>query len=329
MYILKKAVLCLGCVASLSIFWISSEARAASAFPEQPIKMIVGFSAGSATDTVARVVAQDLSERIGQSVIVENKTGAGGSIAADSVAKAKPDGYTLLFVSSAIAVIPSVYPKLTFDVEKDLIPISLVGRVPLVLLVNTSVPSKSIEEFVALAKSTPGSLNYGSSGQGGSIHMSTELFSTVSKVKMTHIPYRGNGQAMAALLGGDVDVLMDTVINATPHLKSPKVRALAITGENRSSLAPDIPTFREMGLPEFDATLFFGVMGPANLPTEVLNRLNREIAAGLKSKKVEARLSETGGLQLAGGKPEEFQDTLRRELTTWKKVAQDSKVSAQ
>jgi tripartite-type tricarboxylate transporter receptor subunit TctC len=315
-------------IAAVPLALAATNAVAQGAYPNQPIKMLVGFSAGSATDAVARVVAQGLSERLGQPVIVDNKTGVGGSLAADAVAKSKGDGYTLLFVSSAIAVNPAVYPKLPFDVSTDLTPISLVGRVPIVLLVNQSVPAKNLSEFIAYAKSKPGALNFGSSGQGGTGHMAAELFAMTTGIKMTHVPYRGNSQAITALLGGDVDLLMDTLINATPHLKSPKIRALANTASARSPLAPEVPTFREAGLPQFDPGVLFGVMGPARMPPAVVERLNKEIAATLKSKDGAKRLSEAGGLALAGGPPEEFQAALRKELAVWKKVATEAKVVA-
>ncbi len=316
-------------LAALTAMSTGATAQATADYPNQPIKLLVGFSPGSATDVVARVVAQALSERLGQQVLVDNKTGVGGSLAADAVAKAKPDGYTLLFVSSAIAVNPAVYPKLSFDVTKDLTPISLVGRVPVVLVVNQSVPAKTVRELVALAKAQPGDLNFGSYGQGGSIHMATELFALTAGVKLTHVPYRGNSQAVTALLGGDVQVLVDTVINAVPQMKSPRIRALAVTGDARSPLAPDLPTFKELGMPAFDASVFFGLMGPADMPPAVVDRLNKEVAMVLKSKDVEKRLSESGGLTLAGGKPEEFQATLRKELAMWKKVAAEAKVVAE
>lgn len=324
-----KTKLALLLLAALPLMTTTTATLAADPYPTQPIKLLVGFSPGSATDVVARVVAQDLAERLGQQVLVDNKTGVGGSLAAEAVAKAKPDGYTLLFVSSAIAVNPAVYTKLNFDVAKDLTPISLVGRVPVVLLVNQAVPAKTLREFVGYAKTKPSELNFGTSGQGGSIHMATELLAMTAGVKLTHVPYRGNSQASAALLAGDVQVLIDTVINATPHLKSPRIRALAITGDKRSPLAPDLPTFKELGMPSFDASIFFGVMGPADMPPAVIDRLNKEISAALKSKDVEKRLSETGGLTLSGGTPAEFQATLRHELAMWKKVATAAKVIAE
>ncbi|MDM0085454.1 tripartite tricarboxylate transporter substrate binding protein [Variovorax sp. J31P179] len=316
-------------LAAFTMALAGANAVAQSPYPAQPVKMTVGFAPGSATDVLARVVAQGLANRLGQPVIVDNKSGAGGSLAAEAVAKSKADGYTLLFVSSAIAVNPAVYPRLTFDVSADLTPISLVGRAPIVLLVNQSVQAKNLSEFIAYARAKPGTLNFGSSGQGGAAHMATELFSMTAGLKLTHVPYRGNSQAITALLAGDVDLMMDTLINALPQLKSPKIRPLAITGDARSPLAPDVPTFREMGLPAFDARVLFGVMGPAHMPKAVVDRLNKELAATLKSKDVAKRLSEAGGLTLDGGSPEEFQSTLRKELAMWKKVAAEAKVVAE
>jgi tripartite-type tricarboxylate transporter receptor subunit TctC len=316
-------------LAAIPLALASLDVAAQAPYPSQPIKMMVGFAAGSATDVIARAVAQGMSERLGQPVVVDNKTGVGGSLAADAVAKAKPDGYTLLFVSSAIAVNPAVYPKLPFDVSTDLTPISLVGRAPIVLLMSQSIRAKNLGEFISHAKSKPGALNFGSSGQGGAAHMATELFATTAGAKLTHIPYRGNSQAITALLAGDVDLMMDTLINALPQLKTTRVRALAITGEARSPLAPDVPTFREAGLPEFDTGVLFGAMGPANMPKAVVERLNKEINATLKSTDVAKRLSEAGGLTLVGSSPEVFQSTLRKELTIWKKVATEAKVVAE
>jgi tripartite-type tricarboxylate transporter receptor subunit TctC len=329
MWTTSKPRLHLWLLALLLLALASPRATAQGDYPNQPIKLVVGFAPGSATDAIARVLAQGLSERLGQQVIVDNKSGAGGSLAADAVAKSKPDGYTLLFVSAAIAVNPAVYPKLPFDVTTDLTPISLVGRAPIVLLISQSVPARNLTELIAYAKSKPRALNFGSSGQGTTSHMAGELFGITAGVKLTHIPYRGNNQALTALLAGDIDLLMDTLINALPNLSSPRIRPLAITGDARSTLAPDVPTFREMGLPEFDASAFFGAMGPAHLPRQVINRLNKEISATLQSKEIAKRLIEAGGLRLAGGSPEEFQTMLRAELATWKKVATQAKVVAE
>ncbi|MDQ3025029.1 MAG: tripartite tricarboxylate transporter substrate binding protein [Pseudomonadota bacterium] len=298
-------------------------------YPYKPIKMYVGFSAGSATDIVARVVAKGLGDRLGQAVVVENRTGAGGSLAAETVARSAPDGYTLLTVSSAIAVNPAVYTKLSFDVERDLSPIANVGTLPLVLMVNRSLPATNVREFVQHARTRPGQLNYGSSGIGGSIHLATELLASVAGVKFTHVPYRGNAQAVTALLAGEINMLIDTVLLAAPNLKSDKVLPLAITGAERSPLAPDLPTFAEAGLPDYNAGLFFGVMGPAGMPKEVLDKLNAEINEVLKSPEVINRLSATGGLAIVGGSSAKFGELIAAELARWKRIAQLSGAKAE
>jgi tripartite-type tricarboxylate transporter receptor subunit TctC len=323
--LLSAAVLVAG-----SLALAGTPARAQGAYPSQPVKMVVGLAAGGATDVLARIVARGLSERLGQQVVVENKVGAGGSVAAESVAKSKPDGYTLLFVSSTIAVNPAVYPKLPIDVTTDLTPIALVGRGPLIMFVNSSSPAMNLHEFIAYAKSRSNRLNFGSSGHGGTAHLATEYFTSTAGIKMTHVPFRGNAFAVTALLSGDIDLLMDAVITVVPHLTAGKVRALAITGDTRSALVPDVPTFREAGLPEYDlAGTFFGVMGPANMPRPLVERINAEIASILKSKDFGKQLSEAGGLTLAGGSPEDFQSMLHKELALWKRIASDSKIAAQ
>ena len=299
------------------------------AYPNKPIKMYVGFSAGSATDIVARVVAKGLGDRLGQAVVVENRTGAGGSLAAEAVARAAPDGYTLLTVSSAIAVNPAVYSKLTFDVERDLAPVANVGTLPLVLMINRSIPATNVRDFVQYAKARPGQLNYGSSGIGGSIHLATELLASVAGAKFTHVPYRGNAQAVTALLAGEINMLIDTVLLAAPNLKSDKVLPLAITGNERSPLAPDLPTFAEAGLPEYNAGLFFGVMAPAGMPKELLDKLNAEVNEVLRSPEAINRLSATGGLAIVGGSSAKFGELLTAELAKWKRIAQLSGAKAE
>ncbi|AEI82928.1 hypothetical protein CNE_BB2p01170 (plasmid) [Cupriavidus necator N-1] len=297
-------------------------------YPNRPIKMYVGFSAGSATDIVARVVAQYLSERLGQSIVVENKTGVGGSLAAEAVARSAPDGYTLLTVSSAIAVNPAVYPKLSFNIEKDLTPIALVGRLPTVLLVRNGFPAKSLTEFLTYARSHPKKINYGSSGVGGSTHLSTEYLATLTGTSFTHVPYRGNSQAVAALLGGEIDMVTDTILLAAPNIQARRVRALAISSQARSPLAPDVPTFAEAGLKGYDGSLFFGLMGPKNLPPEIVSRINRELNDLLKnSAELRERLQSAGGLELVGGSPDQFRDTLHKEVTLWADVVKNAHVT--
>ena len=312
-----------------AVLALSALEAVAQVYPSKPIRMFVGFSAGSATDIVARVVSKGLSERIGQPIVIDNKTGAGGSLAGEAVAKAAPDGYTLLTVSSAIAVNPAVYAKLPFDVEKDLTAIANVGTLPLVLLVNRSLPATNLREFIQYAKTRPGELHYGSSGKGGSIHLATELLNTVAGIKLVHVPYRGNPQAVTALMGGEVQVLVDTVLLAAPNLKSQKVAALAITGTARSPLASELPTFAEAGLPAYNAGLFFGIMGPAGLPRDIVDKLNAEINVVLKSPDAESRLGTAGGLQIAGGSSVQFADLMRAELAKWKQIADVSGIKAE
>ncbi|MGD9942346.1 MAG: tripartite tricarboxylate transporter substrate binding protein [Burkholderiaceae bacterium] len=310
-----------------AVLGAASSASASSDYPNRPLKMYVGFSAGSATDVVARTVAQKLSERLGQPVVVDNRTGAGGTLAAEAAARSAPDGYTLLTVSSAIAISPAVYPNLRFDVEKDLSAVFLIGALPTVLEVNAKMPVKDLREFIAYAKERPGKLNYGSSGNGGSIHLSTELLASLSGIKMAHVPYRGNDQAATAVMAGEVDVLIDTLLLAAQTAKSNRVRPLAITGKARSPLMPDVPTFAEAGLPEYDASIFFGILAPAGVPRDIVARLEREMAEVIKSPEVRARLADSGGITMSGETSEGFGRMLRDEVTKWKRIARDAGVS--
>lgn len=304
-------------------------AHAQSAYPAKPITMYVGFAAGSATDIVARVVGQKLSERLGQPVVVQSLTGAASTLATAAVARAAPDGYTLMTVSGALAIGPAVYSNLKFDVEKDLTPIGLVGSLPTVLLVNESLGVNSFSAFVEQARKRPGQLNYGSSGNGGSTHLSAELLSHTLGIKMTHVPYRGNAPAASALMAGEVQVLMDTVMLASQSVKTNRVRALAVTGKTRSPVLPEVPTFAEVGLPNFDASIFFGIMGPAKLAPDIVEKLNRELNEVLKDPGVKSTLVSGGGLQLSGGTPEQMGQLVHTEVAKWKRVSQQAGIKAE
>jgi tripartite-type tricarboxylate transporter receptor subunit TctC len=308
-------------LAALALPGIASAAFGQATYPSKPITMVCGFAAGSATDVVARVVSQRLSDRLGQSVVVQNVTGAAGTIAADNVARAAPDGHTLLTVSSAITIAPAVYSNLKFDVEKDLVAIANIGFLPTVLMVTDSLPARTFAEFVEYVKKNPGKLNYGSSGTGGSTHMAAALLAQTLGANMTHVPYRGNGPAGQALMAGEVQVLMDTTVLAAQSVKTNRVRALAVTGTERSSALPDVPTFREAGLPGFDASVMFGVMGPKGLPRPIVERINREVGELLKDPAVQAQLVKTGGLHLTPGTPEQFGKLIADDIAKWKKVA--------
>src|SRR5690606_14797141 len=236
---------------AFTAFALPFGAHAADDFPSKPLKMYVGFSAGSATDIVGRVVAEGLAKRLGQPVVVENKVGAGGSIAAQETARSSADGYTLLTVSSAIAVNPAVY-KSAGEVLPQLEPVALIGYLPTVLMASNKMQVNTVQEFVDYAKKNPGTVNFGSSGIGGSTHMAMEAFGMTTGIQLTHIPYKGNGQASAALLGNQIDAMMETILLAVPVVTSERAKGLAISGEKRSPLIPNVPTFAEAGVPEYN-----------------------------------------------------------------------------
>lgn len=291
----------------------------AQGYPNKPLKMYVGFSPGSATDIVARVVSDELGKRLGQPIVVENKVGAGGSLAAQETVRSAADGYTLLTVSSAIAVNPAVY-KNAAEVAGQLQPIGLIGYLPTVLMVSKKSGIKSLSELIEQAQAKPGDINFGSSGIGGSTHMSMEAFSSYTGAKMTHVPYKGNGQASTALMAGEIEALMDTLLLAAPVISSGRAVGLAVTGKERSSLIPDVPTFAQAGVPEYDRSLFFGIMGPKNMPKELVEKLNHELNQVLQEPAVKEKLVKGGGLTLADLSVADFQKTFQEELATWKKV---------
>ncbi len=319
-------------VLAMGLFVIGTTgAMAASSvtdYPSKPIKMYIGFSAGSATDIVGRVIADGLSKRLNQPVVVENKVGAGGSIAAQDAARAPSDGYTLLTVSSAIAVNPAVYQSAGELVGK-LQPIGLIGYLPTVLMASSNMPVKTVQEFIAYAKKNPDTVNFGSSGIGGSTHMAMEAFSSATGAKLVHIPYKGNGQASAALLGNQIDALMETLLLAAPVISGGRAKGLAISGTERSSLIPDVPTFTEAGVPEYNRSLFFGVMAPADLPADLVKKLNEQINLVLKDPATRERLIQAGGLTLNEGSAEDFKKTLNEEVALWKRVAAGAGITPQ
>lgn len=315
-------------LAAMGLTSVPCTGLAQAKWPSKPISMVCGFAAGSATDIVARVVGQKLSERLGEPVVVQNITGAASTIASENVSRAAPDGYTLMTVSGAVTISPAVYDNLRFDVERDFTAIVSIGFLPTALMVNDQLPVKTFKEFVDYAKKHPGTLNYGSSGTGGSTHMSAALLSQAVGIQITHVPYRGNGPASQALMAGEVQVLMDTALLAAQTIKTKRVRALAVTGKERSSALPDVPTFAEAGLADFDASVLFGIMGPKGLPREVVERVNRETNEVLKDPGVQTQLMKTGGLQLTGGTQESFAKLLSSEIAKWKKLAGQMNIRA-
>ena len=272
-----------------------SRSANAQAYPTQPVRIIVAFAAGSGSDILARLMAQWLAERLGQPIVVENRPGGGGNLGTEAVVKAPPDGYTLLKVVPANTVNDTLYDKLPFNFIRDIAPVAGMARVPYVLVVNQSVPVATVPEFIAYAKANPGKLNFASAGVGTGIHMSGELFKLMAGVNMTHVPYRGAGNAMTDLIGGQVQLMFDTTQASIPHIKAGKVRALAVTTAARSELLPDLPTIGDF-VPGYEASGSFGFGAPRNTPADIVEKLNREINAALADPRIKARFAELGAV---------------------------------
>jgi tripartite-type tricarboxylate transporter receptor subunit TctC len=267
----------------------------AQTWPAKPMRLMVPFPPGGSTDIVARIVAQKLSERLGQSIVIENRGGAGGTLGTAVVAKAAPDGYTLTVASTSTHVVaPSVYTKLDYDPVKDFAPVSLMAVSPYLLVVTPSLPAKTLQELVALAKKQPGKLNYASAGVGSTTHLAMEMLKSVSGTYMLHIPYNGNGPAGTAVIGGQVEVLFGSLPALLPHAKSGRARALAVGTPKRSPSLPDVPTVAESGYPGFDASLWLAIMAPAGTPQPILERLNREIVALIGATETREALDKAG-----------------------------------
>jgi tripartite-type tricarboxylate transporter receptor subunit TctC len=299
----------------------------AQAYPTQPVRIIVGFAAGSGSDILARLMAQWLTERLGQPIVIENRAGAGGNVGTEAVVKAAPDGYTLLKVVPANTVNDTLYDKLPFNFIRDIAPVAGMVRVPYVLVVNQSVPVTTVPEFIAYAKANPGKLNFASAGVGTGIHMSGELFKIMAGVNMTHVPYRGAGNAMTDLIGGQVQLMFDTTQASIPHIKAGKVRALAVTTAARSELLPDLPTIGDF-VAGYEASGSFGFGAPRNTPAEIVGRLNREINAVLVEPKAKARIAELGGEPLIGS-PAAYGRMLAEESEKWGKVVRAANIKVE
>jgi tripartite-type tricarboxylate transporter receptor subunit TctC len=295
----------------------------AQPYPSRPVRMVVPYAAGGGVDIVARAVGQELAKRLGQPVLVENRTGAGSNIGSDFVAKATPDGYTLLMASPANAINMSLYRKMPYDTQRDLAPVALVGAVPSVLVVNPSLPAKSVAELVALAKAKPGGLNYGSGGSGTSEHLSAEMFKSLAGVEIVHVPYKGGANAMTDVISGQLSLMFTNMLGAMPHLRSGKLKALGVAGAQRAAQLPDVPTFAEAGYKDFEVSVWWGVMAPAGTPAPVLAQLNREIVASLGAPELRERLDAMGA-RILGGTPEEFRAFIAREIERWARAVKAS-----
>jgi tripartite-type tricarboxylate transporter receptor subunit TctC len=299
----------------------------AQAWPDKPIRIVVGFAPGGFTDVLARLIGQKLSERLNQPVVVDNKPGAAGTLGADLVAKAKPDGYTLLLAhSNSNSVAPSLYPKLPYNVITDFTPIIPVANTPLLLTVHPNVPARNVAEFVALARSKPGGLRYASSGGGSAQHLAAERFQLATGTQMTHIPYKGSGQAIVDLLSGQVELNFESPPNVMAHARAGKLRLLAITSDKRSPLLHEVPTMAEAGVKNAEMLQWFAVMGPAKMPADVTRRLNTEIAAILKSPDVAEKIASQGG-EIMGGTSEDFAKFLASDTAAFARLIKDAKIT--
>jgi tripartite-type tricarboxylate transporter receptor subunit TctC len=312
------------CVAAASAF-----AQGPAEFPLRPLRMVVPYPPGGSTDIIGRAVAAKLGENLGQQVVVDNRPGAGGNVGADAVAKAAPDGYTLLMSSvTTLAIGASNYSRPPYELSKDLEPVALVGSVPFVLLANASLPVNSVRELIALARERPGQLNFGSAGNGTSAHFAGELFKSLAAIDIVHVPYKGNAPAMTDLIGGQIQLMFDFLPSAMPFIKSGKVKALAITPGKRSAALPDVPTLAEAGVPAYDMLSYFGVLAPAKTPPHVVARLNAEINRVSSLPDVRERFAREG-IDPARETPEQFRAYLQTEVAKWSKMVKDTGLRAE
>ncbi len=312
-------VLIAACVIGASV---QAPARAQT-FPSQPIKLIVPFAPGGGVDIVGRTLAENAARQSGFTVVVENRTGAGGNVGSTSVAKAAPDGYTLLVASNSNSYNNFLYSNMQYDAARDLQAVVQIGRVPMVLLVSPHIPPRNVAEVVALAKAKPGSLNFGSGGNGTAEHMVYELFKRRTGIQALHIPYRGGAQVYTDLIAGQIQFMFNNQLGATQYIRSGQLRAAGITGQRRSPQLPDLPTFEEQGIADFNASVWWGIMGPAGLPGPVLSRLNQVFAAAIASPEMKTRL-ESLGAQPVGGSSAQFAAFFASERATWQGVIKDA-----
>jgi tripartite-type tricarboxylate transporter receptor subunit TctC len=297
---------------------------AAQDYPSRPVKIIVPFSPGGAVDGPTRVVANELSKRLNQGVVVENRPGAGATIGSEAVAKAAPDGYTLLLASQTNAISATLYTKLNFQPIDDFAPIALIAREPGVLVVHPSFPAKSVAELIALAKAKPGTIHFASSGNGSGQHLFMAQFASMAGIQLTHVPYKGSGQATTDVLGGIVPISMPGLAAMVQHVKAGKLRALAVTGSKRSPSLPDVPTFIEAGVPGFEAYVWSGLLAPKGTPPAILERLQKETAAVLEAPEVKAYMAQNSLEAYSGSTPAQFEAFFREERERWAKIIRET-----
>ena len=298
----------------------------AQQYPSRAVTLMVGFAPGGGTDTVARVVQKPLGDRLGQQVVVDNKPGAGGNIATNLVAKSAPDGHTIMLANvGSLTVAPHLQKDLPYDPMRDLAPITMGVIFPNLVVVHASVPANTLAEFIKLAKANPGKYTYGSSGIGGAGHLAGELLKMMAKIDIVHVPFKGGGPAMQAMLGGQIHAYMATPVAAGPHVKAGKAKALAVTGPQRDPLSPDVPTVAESGYPGYQATNWYAFVAPAKTPQPVIDRLNRELVAVLKDAQV-IQLLRNQGVEPQPGTPAELAAFMKSELDTWGRVVREANI---
>ncbi|MDB5838985.1 MAG: hypothetical protein JWQ23_937 [Herminiimonas sp.] len=325
---MARAKRVLGAAACMLALIPAADLHAADWTPTKPIRLVVPYGPGGSSDMIARLVAREMSSGLGQQVLVENKGGGSGTIAMQDVARAAPDGYTIaLGHVGVLAVNPAMFAKLPYDVERDFVPITHLVNVPMIFVVGTQVPAKNLKEFVALVKSRPGDLNYGSAGNGSAGHLAFEMLKQVTQIDVQHVPYKGTGGQLADLLAGITDAASAGVPPFLPHMKVGKLRALAIGSAQRIPLLPDLPTVAEQGYPGFESSQWFGLLAPAKTPPEIIERLHREAIKALNTPNVKARLIEDASVAV-GSSPEAFGKFIRTEKTRWGEIVRKAKLKA-
>ncbi len=309
----------------IAVLALGTPAHHASAqnFPVKSIRFIVPLAAGGPGDVLARAIGQKLSESVGQPVVIDNRPGANTNVGSEFVAKAPPDGYTLLATASTLTINPSLYATLAYDPLRDFAPITLIASTPLILVVHPSLPVKSVKELIALARSKPGQLNYGSAGNGSALHLAGEMFNSLARVKLVHVPYKGVTNAFSDLLGGQISIMFPGAPIALPQVKAGKLRALGTTGARRTAAAPELPPISEAGLPGYEVSVWYGILAPAGTPTPVINRLHSELSKIVQLAEIKERWAVLGAEPLHNT-PEQFAAFLKTDVGKWAKVVRDS-----
>jgi tripartite-type tricarboxylate transporter receptor subunit TctC len=312
-------------VFSLLLFGLISSQAIAQAYPTKPIKLVVGYAAGGAVDVVARTIGQSISTSMGQPVFVENKPGAGTNIAVKSVVTAEPDGYTLMMAANALAANMSLYQPPPFDAERDLVAVSLIGRVPVVIAANPNAPYSNIKQLIDAAKGKPNSISFGTPGNGSTPHMAIELFARAAGIDLQHIPYRGGTPAITDVIGGQLPLVAVNALEVLPHVKSGKLKVLAVLSPNRSSIFPEVPTIAESGFPGFEASVWYGIVAPAATPKHIVNKLHDEVQKALLTKDVRDRMNAVGG-EVVPASAEMFTNLIRSERQRYAKLVREANI---